>query len=322
MFADYQGEYGDFGRSWGRSISRGISRSVRTISRAPRAIVRPIASATRMITGDIKGAVSGVINPLKSPLKSLATMALVPMAALPMLYKGMKDLKKMKRTAVDDGSGGEAIVYQDENGNTITEAQYNALMAKYAQEDAYMQNLQPAGMSPMFQQQSIQSNMPTITPIQQPIVQPQAEPVQNYQPQQQMYPYYEYADKQRPQQQSYYDERQIPAEQGAPMDNEFTQEQVEEYYPPEGDYGSLGIDEETAAIINEATDPNAAAKLVDAGKTYVANIQGSNEVNTTGALQKTVTNPLGSVPSWMWWALGASVLTLMLATNKPNKNKR
>lgn len=152
--------FGDFGRrrslNPARAVTRAVTAVARPITEVVQAVARPITKVattiarpiTRVAGGVVKAVnktvvkpvVKSVLNPLANPIKTLAMIVLMPAAALPLLAKSFADLKKMKRQSIgtDSATGQEVIQYTDENGNVITEAQYNELVAKYAAEEQRM----------------------------------------------------------------------------------------------------------------------------------------------------------------------------------------
>jgi hypothetical protein len=113
--------YGDFGRSRFRRITHAIS--------------APIKAVTKIVAAPVKMVVK--------PLSKITTPLLKPLTKIPILGMGIAavggktGLLKMKPAVItDEASGQPTTVYQDENGNYITESEYNRLSAEAAAQEA------------------------------------------------------------------------------------------------------------------------------------------------------------------------------------------
>ncbi len=107
-----------FGSKLKKAVKK-TTKAVTKVAKAPvKAVQKVVKPAVKQLAKDAKSAAKGVVKLHMAPMK-LASKAIGSATKL------TSRLGSKKQSAADGG----AVTYQDENGNPITEAQYNALMA-------------------------------------------------------------------------------------------------------------------------------------------------------------------------------------------------
>jgi hypothetical protein len=119
----------------GFSVRRALSRAAAPVKKAVHQVVpKAITNAVNKVGKPIEKVVSKTYDAGAKVAKFAAPLVTGVTIGIPLIM-GREALKMYaKRQAPkDDGSGGTVNVYTDDKGNTITEAQYNALQACYNQ---------------------------------------------------------------------------------------------------------------------------------------------------------------------------------------------
>ena len=293
MFTGYE-SYGDYG-AYGRSLRKSISRATRSVTRAPirlvRSVAKPVTKAVKAITKPVSKITGKVIKPVTGAFKKIGSKFIRPVGQ-------------------EEESG--AMVYEDENGNPISEAEYKRLMAEYEASQvaaAQVPTTRSEGFNPptpsegaselqrqMLEYMKMMAEMQQRTQAMQqaptaPVYMPTAAPSQEYQ-------------QQEEESVPYYSEQNYPTEEGSAIREEFRMQEPDysEYDEFEG-LGELG--DELRAMIDPTPPPP--LEQIDAGQNRIVAAQTTNTGPATAPKKP-------NVPNWLVAAGVAGLLYLVFSS--------
>lgn len=291
------------------------------VRRIVKAVTKPAVRMTKVITKPLVNISSAtgkvgrtIIKTATKPLIAASTAALGVTGGIVAAATG-KLIKPKQQTSEEAAAGIQT--YVDEYGNPVDK-------------DGYLlpnMSIKPIGpyawdkFSGQWINTASQGNLSIPQPQQEYQPQIQAQSGQQYAAPMQQTDYYK--QEQRQPEDSYYSEQKMPVEEGSPMSDQFDQMTTEDTYEmPQGDYGDLGLDEDTVLLLNEAATAGSQTKeAIAAGQNYVDKIQG--KTNTVGeVVPASAPDDKTGIPTWMWIALGGAILLAVSSGKKKTKKSR